>query len=118
MFGSCATERFRSAKPVTALLVTAVCSATAAWVGWATGRKSTANTARPEPPLDLSSLTQRQLDALDLLDEGVTVVMTAELVGVSRTTIYEWRKNPAFATEEARRAALRRAEYADRTRRG
>jgi hypothetical protein len=48
-------------------------------------------------------LASKQLIACQLLTSGKTVVAVAATLGVARSTIYEWRKDPAFAAELAHR---------------
>jgi hypothetical protein len=61
-------------------------------------------TFRPKP------LTPEQLNAIDLLIIGKTDAEVCTVVGVGRTTLYEWRKSPVFlATLELERQALFRA---------
>src|SRR5688500_20100455 len=65
--------------------------------------------SRPKPT-EFKPLTIEQENAVDSLITGATDAETAARVGVTRTTISEWRHNPLFvATLEQRRAELWRA---------
>ena len=54
-----------------------------------------------EPPADLAIQKQR---ALQLLLEGKSASQVAEMIGVDRTTIYRWLKEPSFIAERNRQA--------------
>ncbi|MDD2541057.1 MAG: phBC6A51 family helix-turn-helix protein [Desulfuromonadaceae bacterium] len=54
-----------------------------------------------EPPADLVIQKQR---AIQLLLEGKAVVQVAEEIGVDRTTVYRWLKEPSFIAERNRQA--------------
>ena len=54
-----------------------------------------------------SGLSVEQLNAIDALVTGATDIEAAERVGVSRQTIWEWKRNPLFlATLNQRRQEL------------
>lgn len=53
------------------------------------------------PPADLAIQKQR---ALQLLLEGKSASQVAEMIGVDRTTIYRWLKEPSFIAERNRQA--------------
>lgn len=58
---------------------------------------------------DRSRLSQKQLQAIELIMTGMTDKEVAEKVGVARQTVNEWRNhNPAFIAEMNRR---RKAMY-------
>lgn len=46
-----------------------------------------------------NELDDRQLKAIELLATGETIITTAELVGVNRKTITEWKKREKFKAE-------------------
>ena len=54
-----------------------------------------------EPPADLVIQKQR---AIQLLLEGKAVAQVAEAIGVDRTTVYRWLKEPSFVAERNRQA--------------
>lgn len=54
-----------------------------------------------EPPADLAIQKQR---ALQLLFEGKSASQVAEMIGVDRTTVYRWLKEPSFVAERNRQA--------------
>lgn len=70
-----------------------------------------ADSDKAEPPV----FTARQLRALDMIADDVTIAEIAKAVGVSRSTIYNWRGDPVFAAEEQRRAAARHQVYVRRS---
>ena len=55
-----------------------------------------------EPPADLVIQKQR---AIQLLLEGKAVAQVAEVIGVDRTTVYRWLKEPSFVAERNRQAS-------------
>ena len=56
------------------------------------------------------TLTDRQEEGVEALLATISVGAAAQQIGVSRTTIYRWLKQPAFAERlrEARHEAMRR----------
>jgi hypothetical protein len=56
------------------------------------------------PPTPAASpLTPRQQTAISLLTAGQTCSSTASILGVHRSTLHNWKHDPAFAAELARR---------------
>ena len=51
-------------------------------------------------------LDQQRLKALELLVAGETISSTAELVGVTRSTIYKWKEQDDFKSEMERQIAF------------
>lgn len=60
-----------------------------------TPRRDVAMPQNPSFPT-LDTLTPQQDAALEALLSGLSVTVTAERVGVHRSTIHEWRKQPEF----------------------
>src|SRR4051794_35293623 len=87
----------------------------------------------PDPPLDTAAvsdpsgtavevlaaggndrwLTDQHLQVIDLIVAGVHITTIAKTLHVGRSTIYDWRRHPAFAAEESRRREFMRVERGD-----
>lgn len=44
-------------------------------------------------------LDKRQIECIKLMTEGIPVMEISKKIGVSRTTIYDWKKQEEFAAE-------------------
>lgn len=66
---------------------------------------------------EIPALTTKQHDCASFLAAGQTQDRTARLVGISRSTVNRWLKNPAFSQEVERRKQrlIQARELGDRT---
>ena len=52
-----------------------------------------------------NELTEQQYAAIEMLARGETITKTAEVIGVNRKTVGEWKKQEAFRAELDRQVA-------------